>query len=90
MKLYYSPNTNPRVTVAVAKYLDAPVEFVRAAPRDPANTDSFRGINPNALVPVLVEDNRTTWETDAIVCRLCEITGSDFWRRDHEMVDMIK
>ena len=79
MKLYYSKNLNPRVAVAVARHLHSPVEFIEASPRDPANEDAFRRINPNALVPVLVEGQRTLWETDAIACRLSMLARSDFW-----------
>jgi glutathione S-transferase len=79
MKLYYSRNLNPRVAVAVARYLKAPVEYVRASPRDPKQEEDFRRINPNTLVPVLVEDRRTLWETDAIACRLAMLTRADFW-----------
>lgn len=79
MKLYYSHNLNPRVAVAVARYLQSPVEFVRASPRHPEREQAFRAINPNTLVPVLVEDDRTLWETDAIACRLSSIAKSDFW-----------
>ena len=89
MKLYYSQNLNPRVAVAVARYLNAPVEYVRASPRDPANQDAFRSINPNTLVPVLVEEKRTLWETDAIACRLSALTRSDFWRTGDEQAEMI-
>jgi glutathione S-transferase len=79
MKLYYSRNLNPRVAVAVARHLHSPVEFIRASPRDPANEEAFRRINPNTLVPVLVEEDITIWETDAIACRLSMLAGSDFW-----------
>jgi glutathione S-transferase len=79
MKLYYSPNLNPRVAVAVARFLKSPVEYIFAAPRDPRNEDAFRPINPNTLVPVLVEGERRLWETDAIACRLSEVAQSDFW-----------
>ena len=89
MKLYYSQNLNPRVAVAVARYLNAPVEYVRVSPRDPANQDAFRSINPNTLVPVLVEEKRTLWETDAIACRLSALTRSDFWRTGDEQAEMI-
>jgi glutathione S-transferase len=71
-KLYYSHSLNPRVAVAAARYLHAPVEYVRASPRHPDNIEAFRAINPNALVPVLVEGEARLWETDAIVCRLSE------------------
>lgn len=90
MKLYYSRNLNPRVAVAVARHLNSPVEYVRADPRDPKNRDGFRSINPNTLLPVLVEDHQTIWETDAVACRLSQIAGSDFWRTGAEMPEMIK
>jgi glutathione S-transferase len=89
MKLYYSHNLNPRVAVAVARYLKSPVEYVRTSPRHPDQVEAFRAINPNALVPVLVDGARTLWETDAIACRLSEISGSDFWRRGEHMAEMI-
>lgn len=79
MKLYYSRNLNPRVAVAVARHLQAPVEFIPASPRNPNSENAFRAINPNTLVPVLVEPDRTLWETDAIACRLSMVTASDFW-----------
>lgn len=79
MRLYYSRNLNPRVAVAVARHLEAPVEFVRASPRNPTNQEAFRAVNPNMLVPILVEEGRTLWETDAIACRLSMLTEPDFW-----------
>ena len=87
MKLYYSRNLNPRVAVAVARHLRSPVEFICASPRDPANEDSFRCINPNTLVPVLVEEHATLWETDAIACRLSTLAGSDFWVSDEKAAE---
>jgi glutathione S-transferase len=83
MKLYYSLNSNPRVAVATARYLNSPVEFIRANPRHPDHEEAFRPINPNALVPVLAEEGRPNlWEADAIACRLSVIAGSDFWPTD--------
>jgi glutathione S-transferase len=38
MKLYYSHNLNPRVAVAVARYLQSPLEYVRASPRHPTRS----------------------------------------------------
>ena len=89
MKLYYSKNLNPRVAMAVARYLDAPVEYLRASPRHPDHQEAFRAINPNTLVPVLVDGAQTLWETDAIACRLSMLTGSDFWRMDASMAEMV-
>ena len=79
MKLYYSTNLNPRVAVTVAKLLKSPVEYIHAAPRDPRHEEAFRTINPNTLVPVLVEEHATLWETDAIACRLSALANSDFF-----------
>ena len=90
MRLYYSHNLNPRVAVAVARYLESPVEFVRASPTDPAQSETFRSLNPNIRVPVLVEGERTLWETDAIACRLSALAASDFWRTGDDMPAMIQ
>jgi glutathione S-transferase len=89
MKLYYSPNLNPRVAVAVARHLNSPLEFVRATPRHPDHEAVFRAINPNGLVPILEGDGHRLWETDAIACRLSAIAGSDFWRTGPEEPEMI-
>jgi glutathione S-transferase len=90
LQLYYSTNLNPRVAVAVARHLRSPVEFIHASPRDPDNEDAFRPINPNTLVPVLVEDGRSLWETDAIACRLSQIAGSDFWPAGDALPETIR
>ena len=89
MKLYYSQNLNPRVAVAVARYLKSPVEYVAASPRDPKHEEAFRPINPNTLVPVLVESERRLWETDAIACRLAEVAQSDFWPTGRLLPELI-
>lgn len=79
LKLYFSRNLNPRVAVAVAKHLGAPVDYIPASPRHPAHTEAFRPINPNRLVPVLVENGRSLWEADAIAFRLAQLCQPDFW-----------
>jgi glutathione S-transferase len=90
MKLYYSKNLNPRVAVAVAKHLNSPVEFIRANPRSPLEEDAFRSINPNTLVPVLVEGDVKLWEADAIACRLSTLAQSDFWPAGSDLPELIK
>jgi len=82
LTLYFSRNLNPRVAVAAARFLDAPVDYVPASPRHPAHEAAFRAINPNGLVPVLVEDGGSLWEADAIALRLSRLTGSWFWPGD--------
>jgi glutathione S-transferase len=49
-----------------------------------ADRAAFRAINPNTLVPVLVEADRTLWETDAIACRLAALCDPDFWPADRQ------
>jgi glutathione S-transferase len=89
--LYYSRNPNPRLCVAVARYLDAPVTLEWAAPFDPAQSPRFRALNPSLRIPILLEQGRAPlWETDAITARLCQMTGSDFWRMGADMPDMIR
>jgi glutathione S-transferase len=89
VKLYYSHNLNPRVAVAVARHLGSPVEFVAAAPMEPARREAFRSINPNTRVPVLTTETRNYWEADAIACKLSAVAGSDFWRTDDSQPEMI-
>ena len=90
MKLYYSENLNPRVAVAVARHLQSPVDYVLASPRHPDHEEAFRPINPNTLVPVLVEDDgRTLWEVDAVACRLSQLAGSDFWPTDDRAAEVM-
>jgi glutathione S-transferase len=82
MMLYYSHDPNPRVAVAVARYLEAPVVLVQVSPRNLTNersADALGAVDPCAPVPMLVEESRTLWETDAIACRLSTLARSDLW-----------
>ncbi len=91
MKLFYSPNPNPRLAVAVARYLKAPVTFHHPNRKDTALMAELNRMNPNGLYPILVEDDGAVlWETDAIACRLSQIMGSDFWRAGAAQPDMIR
>ena len=88
--LYYSRNPNPRLAVAVARHLAAPVAFEWAAPLAPGQADRFRPLNPSLRVPILAEGAGSLWEADAIACRLSQMQGSDFWRSGVELPDMIR
>jgi glutathione S-transferase len=90
MILYFSRNLNPRVAVAVARHLNAPVQCVFAAPLDPSQQEKFRALNPNLRVPILVEGDRSLWEADAIACRLSQLVGSEFWRTGAALPEMIR
>lgn len=88
--LYFSRNPNPRLAVAAARYLDAPVACEFAAPLAPGQAEKFLPLNPSLRVPILVEDGRSLFEADAIACRLSQMVGSEFWRTGAELPDMIR
>jgi glutathione S-transferase len=74
----------------VARFLNAPVTLEWASPFDPAHSEKFRALNPTQLIPILVEHGTSLWEADAIACRLSMMVGSNFWRMDAELPDMIR
>lgn len=88
--LYHSRNPNPRLAVATARHLNSDLTFEWASPFDPAQSDRFRALNPGLSIPILVENGKSLWEADAIACRLSMKAGSDFWRMDADMPDMIR
>lgn len=88
--LYFSRNPNPRLAVAVARHLMAPVSFEWASPLAPGEAESFRHLNPSLRLPILAEAGASLWEADAIACRLSQMTGSSFWRSGAELPDMIR
>jgi glutathione S-transferase len=88
--LHYTHNLSPRLAVAVARHLKAPVEYRRSHPRDPAQAAVFEPLNPNLLCPILVEGERSTWETDALACRLSQMVESSFWPWGDGLVDLVR
>jgi glutathione S-transferase len=90
MKLYFSRNPNPRLAVAVARYLDAEVEFEFGSPFAPSEAERFRALNPNRTLPILLEAGKALWEADAIACRLSRHAHSDFWRTGDIEPEMIR
>lgn len=73
--LYHSANLNPRLCVATARYLGAPVRYQAAEPLAPGAPE-FAHLNPNRRVTVLARDDGSMlWETDAIACELARLAG---------------
>ncbi|HSX63907.1 MAG TPA: glutathione S-transferase family protein [Pseudoxanthomonas sp.] len=80
MKLLFSRNPNPRLAVAVARQVRAPVAFEFAAPLAPGQAERYRPLNPCLRLPILVVPGGSLWEADAIACQLAREAGSSFWR----------
>ncbi|RWD67813.1 MAG: glutathione S-transferase family protein [Mesorhizobium sp.] len=90
MKLLFSRNPNPRLAVAVARYLKADVAFEFASPMAPGQAERYRALNPNLTLPILVGPGWSLWEADAIACRLSRDMRSDFWRGGDDEPEMIR
>ncbi|MDO8421383.1 MAG: glutathione S-transferase family protein [Parvibaculum sp.] len=91
MKLYYADTSNPRKACALARHVDAPVEFVNVdIVNGGARTPDYLALNPNGKVPVLTEGDKSLWESNAIMIRLCEVTGSDLWPRDERQIEVLR
>ncbi|UNK56219.1 glutathione S-transferase family protein [Pseudoxanthomonas daejeonensis] len=90
MKLLFSRNPNPRLAVAVARHVGAPVAFELAAPFAAGQAERYRPLNPTLFLPILVFPGGSLWETDAIACRLSRDAGSVFWRRGDAEPRMIQ
>ena len=88
--LYFSRNPNPRLAVATARHLNAPVVYEFAAPLAPGQADKYRHLNPSLRLPILAEAGGSLFEADAIACRLSQLVGSEFWRTGAELPDMIR
>ncbi len=77
MKLYTLPGSpNSRKVVAVLNHLGMSAEIVGLdfASGDTSSPD-FLALNPNGMVPVLVDGNVTLWESNAINIYLVEKAG---------------
>jgi glutathione S-transferase len=91
MKLYYSDILSARRACAVARYLNAPIEYVYLdfAKREHQQPE-YLAINPNGKVPTLVNGDRITWESDAVICQLSEDMNADLWPHDARQIEITR
>ena len=91
MRLYYCETLNPRKACAVARYLQAPVEFVRVdLSRGEHKSPQFLALNPNGKVPVLQDGGWTLWEANAIMCHLSDVAKADLWPHDARQTEIMR
>lgn len=91
MTLYYSDILSARWACAVAKYLNAPIDYVyldlvKGDQKKPA----YLAVNPNGKVPTLVKGERITWESDAVVCQLSDDMDADLWPHDARQIEVLR
>jgi glutathione S-transferase len=87
MKYYYHPaSPNCRKVSALLEMLgiEAEYEFVDL-PKGKQATPTFLAINPNGMVPVLVDGERTVLESNCILIYLAELADSDLWTEDDRL-----
>ena len=91
MQLYYSNTANARKVCTVARYLDAPLRYVRLdLGAGEQRTPEFLALNPNGKVPLLVDGELRLWESTAIACHLSERAGTDLWPRDGRQIEALR
>jgi glutathione S-transferase len=85
MQLYTLPGSpNSRKVVAVVRHLGLPIEirYLDFARRE-TKTPAFLALNPNGMVPVLVDGDFILWESNAISAYLVDKAGgSPLYPRD--------
>jgi glutathione S-transferase len=83
MRLYYSDILSARKACAVARHLDAPVEYVYLdLPKGEQRGAEHAALNPNLKVPTLVDGEKVIWEADAVICYLAAKLRPGLWPHD--------
>ena len=92
MKLYYFETINGQKACAVAKHLNAPVEYVRVdLSKGEHKTPAYLAINPNGKIPALEDGERKIWESNAIICHLARKAKSELWPSDPDsQIEVLK
>lgn len=78
-------SSNVMKAIWLLEELGLPYERVDVGgPFGGTDTPEYRGLNPNGVVPTLVEDGFAVWESNAILRYLCDAHAPDhpFWPRE--------
>jgi len=79
MKLYAivgSPNSRKVLSVINHLQIDVEVEYLDLSQGD-HKTPSYVALNPNGMVPTLVDGDLKLWESNAIIQYLADKAGDD-------------
>ena len=81
MKFYFNPlSANCRKVSAVIQHLEMKVEEVLIdLAKGENNSPNFLAVNPNGMVPTLVDGDVAMWESHAIMTYLADQAGSEIW-----------
>jgi glutathione S-transferase len=91
MQLYYSDILSAHRACVVARYLNAPVEYIYLdLLKGDQKQPDYLAINPNGKVPTLVKGKRITWESDAVICQLSDDMGADLWPHDARQIEITR
>ncbi|MBB6426943.1 glutathione S-transferase family protein [Sphingopyxis sp. JAI128] len=93
MQLYWIKAQAPRRVLALVKHLGIRVHLIELdLVRGDLAAAAFAAINPNRKVPVLIDGEKTVWESNAIMAHLCIRSGSDMWpaTAPSEQVEMLR
>lgn len=91
MKLYYFETPNARQACAVARHLNAPVQFVRIdLTKGEQRSPDFLALNPNGKVPALEDGETKLWEASAIMGYLALQARSDLWPTDGRQIEVLR
>jgi len=91
MELYYSDILSAHRACAVARYLNAAVEYIYLdLVKGDQKRPDYLAINPNGKVPTLVKGKRITWESDAVICQLSDDMGAELWPHDARQIEITR
>jgi glutathione S-transferase len=85
MKLYHFPiSPNSRRVIAVLHHLDLACELQALdLTKGEQLKDEFISLNPNHMIPTLIDGDFVLWESNAIMQYLCsKVANTDLWPND--------
>ena len=92
MDLYMNPlSPNCRKVDAVAKQLRIELNHKHIdLSKGDNRTPEYLAINPNGMVPALVDGDVTLWESNAIQCYLASKKDNDLWPKSNQRYDIMR